>query len=409
MRPAAEFSHRAEMPPDRLQPLLAEVRAEVEGAGLPLDSLHLAVILETAGWTDASAQRQGYESRFALARDLYPYLAASLRYAVARPGLPRPGWRRRALGAWHFLLGLVLGLPMLLPGPAGLAWPLHGDQALAMGGIVLMLALSAWLHHPRHESQADGLVAGDPAGKWPARWADFAGTQPRRWLMRLSQLQPFFRYGVCFFLYLHGGRLLAGIGSDRLPVVAQPPWLAGFYPPGLTWAGLFALFPLGLAEAGLQAIAGTLHRESAVMAAAAIPALNRRLQRALLRWQLAVGLAAVPSLAAVRILTRWMHPAGGADVLPLIWPESGLGLIVGGGGLALLAGGVLSTGLLFTIGQPGSAVRAMAVATCFSLFTASVTQAEVGSLAGALMLWWLGSRAAHRALAQADYLLFRIT
>jgi hypothetical protein len=144
--------------------------------------------------------------------------------------------------------------------------------------------------------------------------------------------------------------------------------------------------------------------------------------------QVAVAAVAIPSAIGVWFLLRWISHTGLIPVAPLAIPVSAWVFIWAAIGYVLLAGGLLNILLLFTTNRPWPAVPATAGALLTALVVGFIAsrfwfrcfdpagctpdallrypQAIVGLVAGAAVLWLLAGRAAYRAIARTDYLLY---
>jgi hypothetical protein len=94
---------------------ITAVIAEIERAGVaPIDSWHLAALLEAEGWGDARAREAGHEDIFDLARTVYPHLPhrAWRVGELARPQAPLI--IRLVTSVLNFIRGLVFALPLLV-------------------------------------------------------------------------------------------------------------------------------------------------------------------------------------------------------------------------------------------------------------------------------------------------------
>jgi hypothetical protein len=250
--------------------------------------------------------------------------------------------------------------------------------------------------------------------------------RPRAWPAAIRQLLPFFLYGLLYFGFIYMDRILAW--STPSLVHPQAIWFIGPYELGLTWATLVLLLPMGVVELGIWLLVERLYHEPAWVPATKVDGYRRRMLR-LWGWlQVSVAAVAIPSAIGVWFLLRWISKTGLIPVAPLSIPVSAWVFIWAAVGYVLLAGGLLNILLLFTTNRPWPAVQATAGALLTALVVGFVAsrfwfrcfdpagctpdallrypQAIVGLVAGAAVLWLLAGRAAYRAIARTDYLLY---
>lgn len=80
----------------------------------PVDSMHLAAMLEMNGWTDRRAATLGYEDVFQLAAAIYDVTRTQFHHDAGVPEEKVAWWRSIARTVWLYMHGLAFAMPMLL-------------------------------------------------------------------------------------------------------------------------------------------------------------------------------------------------------------------------------------------------------------------------------------------------------
>lgn len=391
----------------------------------------IASFLVTGGFSQAIA----HEGLFYLSQGLYA-LGRHLCMRFVRWGIVVAilGW----VGA--FLANTLL---LLLPWPlfwvaslfyvllaglwlvASLLYMLEREPAilviLAVGVLVVWASLT-YLHLPMMTSQGLGLVAVDLI-TWGAGLFYFARLErkedrsiplefDRRWSAVVQVSRPFFLYGLVYFAFLFTDRLLAW----SAPAAFHPYflWFQNSYELGLDWALWTFVFPMGLIEVYVDAMFRRIAKRRVTQDVTSLKEFNLSFAREHRRTTIFVAITGVLTIIVTVIVLALLGRLG---ILPdplrnLVTREA---FSLAAPAYLLVAIALQNTLVLFSLNDPGPAVRAVAWSLAVDfvlgfLFSRLVGYqwAAVGLLLGSLTFAILAARFSARVVGRLDFNLIRL-
>lgn len=325
-------------------------------------------------------------------------------------------------------LAAVAGVgPALLYGSLGVLWLSVAVLTLAnwltpylIGlGLLCALLLARTLHLPLLPvvpgmaafalvQAAVNLAAGFRRLRGLAKEQTVATVAP---LLPRRSLLPVFLYGFLYYLFLLGDRFL--VWTYAFSAAKADP--AVQYEAALVWAGLVLALSAGAAEAVVQQLMAAVYRPASQPDGWHNRTYTRRLIRRWLQLQSGLLVCLTACSGLVYVLARLAAPLVGHGPA---WALGGA-LV----GYVLLGGGLFQLSVLMATNQVEQAVNLLLSAAglnlTFGLVPPAVWQAlpvfagtggyppgVPGFVAGALLLWLLGSWSTYRTLRRADYVLY---
>lgn len=236
---------------------------------------------------------------------------------------------------------------------------------------------------------------------------------------RMSQLvyasSSYFLYGLLYFAFIFADRLIAW--STNTVYMPYSIWFRGQYELGMDWSLGTLIIPLAIIDVLITVLMRWLTSEDQTVSEKLAPALGARFRS---RYVIALALCLGAGTAGLLITHEAAALAVHSPVFASAVPDQGVEPMVfdwASAAYVLLALALLNVLILFTLGFPQPALRAMMSATAVDLAVGMVVTrlfndyqfAVFGLLAGAVFLLLVTTRELARSLPKVDFLLYRLS